>query len=135
VGIVTDFVDRLWNDAESYGVRPLIFVTLYLVTWPFWYYTMWRVVSGWHRQDYGRMRHGIWANRVVTVIPYAYVLLAGGDGMPWTWYAFALILPILTTSWFLHKVQDEAWMAKWWDVYVRQLGRFRASGQDWPGSP
>lgn len=123
MGQIRNLVDRLSSDADAYGVSPQVFVGLYLVTWPLWYYTMWWAVSGWHRQDLQRMRRGIWVNRVVTVAPYAYVLLAGGDNMPWTWYAFALALPLFTTSWFLHKVRDDEWMEKWWISYRRQLSR------------
>ena len=120
---IIGLIEGLWEDAERYGVEPIVFVGLYLVTWPLWYYTMWWVVSGWHHRDRRRMRRGIGVNRLVTVTPYAYVLIAGGENMPWTWYAFALILPLLTTTWFLHKVRDDAWVAKWWTFYRRTLDR------------
>lgn len=124
------FLEGLWSDAQRYGVSPRVFVGLYLATWPCWYYTMWWVVSGWHRRDPHRMRRGVVLNRIVTVTPYAYVLLAGGENMPWTWYAFSLILPLITTTWFLHKVRDDAWVNKWWEIYHHQLSRFRPEDRE-----
>lgn len=127
---VTDFISGLWSNAEGYGVDPAVFVTLYLVTWPLWYYSMWWVASGWHRRDRNRMRAGIWSNRIVTIAPYAYVLAAGGKGMPWTWYAFVIVLPAATTSIFLHKVRNEEWMDKWWNFYNKQLNRFHLNAEN-----
>jgi hypothetical protein len=123
MGAVADFIEGLRDDAESYGVSPAVFVGLYLITWPFWYVTLWLVVSSWHRQDRTRMRRAVGLNRVVTVIPYAYVLIAGGRNMPWTWYAFAILLPLVTTTWFLHKLKDDLWFERWWEFYVRVLKR------------
>lgn len=119
------FVMSLADDARSYGVNPRVFVALYLITWPLWYYTMWWVVSGWHRKDRTRMRRGVWSNRLATVTPYAYVLLVGGTGMSWHWYAFTVVLPIVTTSLFLHKVKNDEWMEKWWETYQKVISRFR----------
>jgi hypothetical protein len=124
VGTVGDFLQSLRDDSESYGVDPGVFIGLYLVTWPFWYVTLWLVVSSWHRQDRPRMRRAVRLNRFVTVIPYAYVLLAGGSNMPWTWYAFDILLPVITTTWFLHKLRDDAWVRKWWTFYLTVLGWF-----------
>lgn len=121
----SDFIAGLVRDAQSFGVSPMIFVALYLITWPMWYYTMWWVVSGWHRKDRSKMVRGVWSNRFVTVLPYAYVLVAGGKGMPWTWYAFAVGIPLVTTSMFLHKTKDDVWMDKWWDRYQAVLIKFK----------
>lgn len=114
-------VVNIYNDARNYGVNPRIFVALYLVTWPMWYYTMWRVASGWHRKDRARMKQGIWCNRLVTVVPYAYVLISGGSGMSLGWYVFTIALPTITTSLFLHKVKNDEWMEKWWEFYKKAL--------------
>jgi hypothetical protein len=124
MGPIGDLLDRLGDDARSYGVSPRFFVALYLFTWPIWYYTMWWIVSGWHRQDRQRMRRGIIFNRIATVTPYAYVLIAGGSNMTWAWYVFAVVLPIVTTTWFLHKTKDDAWVKKWWTFYKLVLDRF-----------
>jgi len=121
---ISDIIAGLVRDAQSYGVSPAIFIALYLITWPLWYYTMWRVVSGWHKKDRTKMVRGVWANRFVTVLPYAYVLLAGGRGMPWTWYVFVVGVPTVTTSLFLHKTKDEAWMDTWWERYSQFLAKF-----------
>lgn len=122
--LVRNFFEGLWNDAVSYGVSPQIFIGLYLVTWPMWYYTMWWVVSGWHRKDRPRMHRGVWTNRVVTVAPYVYVMLAGGTAMPWKWWLFTVGIPVLTTSIFLHKIKDDEWMEKWWEKYINTIERF-----------
>lgn len=120
-----EFVESLGNQAEGYGVNPAIFVSLYLVTWPMWYYTMWYLVSGWHRKDPRRMRIGVWSNRVVTVTPYVYVLLAGGTGLPISWFLFFIILPLVTTSWFLWRIKDDEWLEKWWEAYQKALSRLK----------
>ncbi len=130
MGFVRSFIEGLWNDAISYGVSPQIFVAMYLITWPMWYYTMWWVVSGWHRKDRSRMRKGVWSNRVVTVAPYVYVMLAGGTAMPWKWWAFTVVLPIATTTLFLHKIKNDEWMEKWWEFYKKNLARFRFKKAD-----
>lgn len=114
---LSSFLEGLRQDALNYGVAPSVFIALYLITWPFWYYTLWWIVSGWHRHDRTRIRRGVWSNRLITVTPYAYILLAGGGGMPWTWYAFAIVLPTVTTSIFIYKVNDEVWLEKWWNTY------------------
>lgn len=132
MSFVRSFIESLWNNAISYGVSPQIFVTMYLITWPMWYYTMWLVVSGWHRKDKSGMRKGVWFNRVVTVAPYVYVMLAGGTAMPWRWWAFTVVLPIVTTSLFLHKLKNDAWMEKWWEFYKKNLERFRFNKTDQP---
>lgn len=118
---VRSFFDGLWNDAVSYGVSPQIFIALYLITWPMWYYFMWWVVSGWHRQDRSRMRKGVWWNRVVTVAPYVYVMLAGGSAMPWRWWIITVVIPVTTTSIFLHKIKNDEWMEKQWNWYRKYV--------------
>lgn len=133
MGAIADFFEGLRDDAESYGVDPRIFVGLYLLTWPFWYVTLWLVVSSWHRRERLRMRRSVQLNRLVTVIPYAYVLVAGARNMPWTWYAFTILLPVITTTWFLHKLKDDAWVEKWYSFYVRVLRRLGLEPRD--GAP
>lgn len=127
---IRSFFEGLWNDAISYGVAPQVFIALYLITWPMWYYFMWWVVSGWHRQDRNRMRKGVWWNRVVTVTPYVYVMLAGGTAMPWRWWLFTVGIPLVTTSLFLHKIKDDEWMEKWWEKYNKSIEKFGGKQND-----
>ncbi len=68
-----------------YNVNPVIFLILYVVPGPFWYYTVFRTIRAIAKKNTKELM--LWAMLclVLTVEPYVYVLIFGRN-MPWWIY-------------------------------------------------
>jgi hypothetical protein len=68
-----------------YHVNPVIFLILYVVPGPFWYYSIYRTIRAIAKKNSGELM--LWAMicLVLTVEPYVYVLIFGRN-MPWWIY-------------------------------------------------
>lgn len=68
-----------------YNVNPVIFLILYVVPGPFWYYTIFRTIRAIARKDSSQAMLWGMICLVLTVEPYVYVLIFGRN-MPWWIY-------------------------------------------------
>jgi hypothetical protein len=68
-----------------YNVNPVVFLILYVVPGPFWYYTVFRTIRAIAKKNTRELM--LWAMicLVLTVEPYLYVLIFGRN-MPWWIY-------------------------------------------------
>ena len=68
-----------------YNVNPVVFLILYVVPGPFWYYTIFRTIRAIAKKNTKELM--LWAMicLVLTVEPYVYVLIFGRN-MPWWIY-------------------------------------------------
>jgi hypothetical protein len=68
-----------------YNVNPVVFLVLYIVPGPFWYYTVFRTIRAIAKKNTKELM--LWAMicLVLTVEPYLYVLIFGRN-MPWWIY-------------------------------------------------
>ena len=68
-----------------YNVNPVVFLILYVVPGPFWYYTVFRTIRAIAKKNTKELM--LWAMicLVLTVEPYVYVLIFGRN-MPWWIY-------------------------------------------------
>lgn len=68
-----------------YNVNPVVFLVLYVVPGPFWYYTVFRTIRAIAKRNTKELM--LWAMicLVLTVEPYVYVLIFGRN-MPWWIY-------------------------------------------------
>lgn len=78
-----NFWDGLLNRAEYYSVNPIIFIAMYLVTWPMVWYSWYLLVRSHKRADKKQFRNALWLNRLVTFAPYIYVLVWGRNFPVW----------------------------------------------------
>jgi hypothetical protein len=69
----------------QYGVNPIVFLILYVVPAPFWYYTIFRTIRAIARKRSREVMLWSMICLVVTVQPYVYVLIFGRN-MPWWIY-------------------------------------------------
>jgi hypothetical protein len=74
-----------------YNVNPIVFLVLYVVPGPFWYYTVFRTIREIARRNTSKAM--LWGTicLVVTVQPYLYVLIFGRN-MPWWIYIIIGVL-------------------------------------------
>jgi hypothetical protein len=74
-----------------YNVNPVIFLILYVVPGPFWYYTIFRTIRAIARKDSSQAMLWGMICLVLTVEPYVYVLIFGRN-MPWWIYIIIGVL-------------------------------------------
>ena len=82
----------LWKQAlDQYGVNPAVFLVIYLVSTPFFYYSLFRII----RAFAGKRGKEVWVWGTVflgaTVAPFIYVLLFGKN-LPWWVYGIIALL-------------------------------------------
>ncbi len=90
--VVLGEIRRLMEEARSiYGVDPLAFIIIYLVSVPFFYYSIFRMIRALAR----RLQHEIllWSAVFLasTAAPFLYVLFFGKN-LPWWVYAVIAVL-------------------------------------------
>ncbi len=76
---------------EVYGVNPIIFVTIYLVCAPLWYYSIFRTLRALAKRQGKQIL--LWSTIFLgaTVAPFLYVLLFGRN-LPWWVYLIIAVL-------------------------------------------
>jgi fatty acid desaturase len=89
--IVAKF-DRIVKQAiDQYGVNPAIFLVIYLISVPFFYYSLFRVVQALARK---RGKEAVVWDAVflcATIAPFMYVLFFGRN-LPWWVYGIIALL-------------------------------------------
>lgn len=78
-----DIWNGLLDRADHYGVNPIAFIMLYLITWPMVWYSWYLLVRSHTRGDKVEFRNALWFNRIVTFAPYIYVLVWGKNFPVW----------------------------------------------------
>ena len=76
---------------DTYGVDPVVFVVIYLVAAPFFYYGLFRMVRALATKRSAEIM--LWSTVFLcaTVAPFVYVLLFGRN-LPWWVYAIIAVL-------------------------------------------
>jgi len=69
----------------QYGVNPVVFLILYVVPAPFWYYTIFRTIRAVAKKNSRDLMLWGMICLVLTIQPYVYVLIFGRN-MPWWIY-------------------------------------------------
>jgi fatty acid desaturase len=89
--IVAKF-DRIMKHAiDQYGVNPIVFLVIYLISGPFFYYSLFRVVQALAKK---RGKEGlVWGTIFLcaTIAPFVYVLFFGRN-LPWWVYGIIVLL-------------------------------------------
>jgi hypothetical protein len=75
----------------QYGVNPIVFLILYVVPAPLWYFTIFRTIRAIARKNSREVMLWSMICLVVTVQPYVYVLIFGRN-MPWWIYIIIGVL-------------------------------------------
>ena len=75
----------------QYGVNPIVFLILYVVPAPLWYYSIFRTIRAIARKKSREVVLWSMICLVVTVQPYLYVLIFGRN-MPWWIYIIIGVL-------------------------------------------
>lgn len=75
--MIHDIYSSLLEEAQYHAVNPLIFIVLYLVTWPMVWHSWYVLVRAHAKGDSKGFRRGVWYNRIATFTPYLYVLFFG----------------------------------------------------------
>lgn len=95
---------------NTYNVNPYIFIFLYLVSIPIYWWGLYDVVSGSYRavkerslSEWQIIVRGIIINRLAWIMPYAYVMLSVRR-LPIIVWIFLICMLTLSTSYFLSQV-------------------------------
>jgi hypothetical protein len=89
--IVSQF-DEIWKQAiDHYGVNPAIFLVIYLMSMPFFYYSLFRMMRALARKRGKEV--AIWSTVFLcaTAAPFIYVLFFGRN-LPWWVYGIIALL-------------------------------------------
>jgi fatty acid desaturase len=90
--IAAKFAGIMKQAINHYGVNPVIFLVIYLISGPFFYYSLFRVVQALARK---RSKEAlVWAAVFLcaTIAPFIYVLLFGRNLPWWVYGIIALII-------------------------------------------
>lgn len=92
---------REWiaSTRETYGVDPIVFLVISTVNAPFFYFTIYKLVTTVAKRDAARLP--LWSTLFLAsvVVPYVYVLFWGRN-LPWYVYA-AMALLVAQGAWTL----------------------------------
>ena len=84
--------NALWKQAlDQYGVNPAIFLVIYFISVPFFYYSLFRVVQAFAKK---RGKEAlVWGTVFLcaTIAPFMYVLFFGRN-LPWWVYGIIALL-------------------------------------------
>lgn len=128
-GLPATVFANAWNASENeYHVNPLIFLTLYLVSFVPFYVGVYLVLSGGKRRSPSRILTGVLVNRLAWGLPYVYVLAFGRNLPVWV-AALVITWPLVTLGWLALKRDDPSYLARWERRLARvvDIGR-RVSG-------
>jgi hypothetical protein len=90
--VVMGEIHRLMDSARAnYGVDPVVFIVIYLVSVPFFYYSIFRMVRGLARKAQGEIITWSMVFLAATAAPFLYVLFFG-HGLPWWVYGIIALL-------------------------------------------
>jgi hypothetical protein len=90
--IVAKFAEITKQARDQYGVNPAIFLVIYLVSVPFFYYSLFRMVQAFARKRGKEVL--VWSTVFLcaTIAPFIYVLLFGRNLPWWVYGIIALII-------------------------------------------
>ena len=89
--IVSKFARIMKHAIDQYGVNPAIFLVIYLISVPFFYYSLFRVVQAFAKK---RGKEAlVWGTVFLcaTIAPFMYVLFFGRN-LPWWVYGIIALL-------------------------------------------
>gem|GEM_PF-771953 len=82
--------------AHYYRVNPLIFVTLYLVSWPQVWLSWYLLVKAHSLGSERKFKRALLYNRLVTFLPYLYILLFGRNFPLWLIITSLLFMAVMS---------------------------------------
>lgn len=94
--ILTQLQELMRTARDTYGVDPVIFLVLYVLCAPPWYYSMFRTLRAFATQRTNEIMVWTTVFLVTSVLPFVYVMIFGRN-LPWWVYAIiaALVLQVL----------------------------------------
>ena len=89
--IVAKFARIMKQAIDQYGVNPAIFLVIYLISVPFFYYSLFRVVQAFAKKRKKEIL--VWSTVFLcaTIAPFIYVLFFGRN-LPWWVYGIIALL-------------------------------------------
>ncbi len=89
---------------KNYGVNPVIFAIIYIAGAPFFWWSIYKIVSGLKSKNIIKVRTFGLILGLTTIAPFVYVALSGHNVPVWFWL-FALLMVGYTGFSFFRKVR------------------------------
>ena len=91
--VVIGEINRLMDGARTnYGVDPIVFIVIYLVSVPFFYYSIFRMVRALARRKQNEIVTWSMVFLGATAAPFLYVLFFGRNLPWWVYVVIALLI-------------------------------------------
>lgn len=103
---------------ETYHVNPYIFILIFAVSIPLYWYSVFRIVKAIQVKDRSRTLNWIIANIIIYIAPYAYVFVVGRN-IPWWFYLVLvaiIILSLFSLAKNIRKRAKEKRISLFWDI-------------------
>lgn len=103
---------------ETYHVNAYIFISIFAVSIPLYWYSVFRIVKAVRAKDRSGILNWIIANIIIYIAPYAYLFVVGRN-LPW-WFYFALgaivVLSLFSLAKNIRKRIKEKRASLFWDI-------------------
>lgn len=88
-----EFLERIVRFVENtYRVSPWVFIILYLLSIPIYWYGWYKVALGLWDRDWRKTAWGITINRLAWFLPYLYVIFQGKNLPKWFWISLFVLI-------------------------------------------